>query len=63
MCMAVTEINIGHDIIIPPLMQTEENHKQPRPLIGLNRNQYLLVWFNTVVLLVPTYSVLTWVGT
>jgi hypothetical protein len=57
--MAVTESNNGHAIIILPLMQTtEENHKQSLPIIGLNLNQYLLVWFNTVVLLV-NYSAFT----
>jgi len=61
--MAVTESNSGHGIIIPPLTQTtEENHKQSLPLSGLNLNQYLLMWFNTVVLPIPTYSALSWVG-
>jgi len=58
--MAVTESNNDHGIIIPPLTQTtQEKHKQFLPLIGLNLNQYLLVRFNNVVLLVPTYSALT----
>jgi hypothetical protein len=39
--------------------ETDKNHKQSLPVIGLNLNQYLIMWVSILVLFVPTHLALT----